>query len=142
MLLVSSCNRSVPHNEHLYDKVGFNPSRNPNDPDPSLHKVAPSYYYRYSPTVPPEQQGYAPQPQYYAPPQPQYVPQPQYAPQPYASYPQQVSGSRFYSNPYEVPQAQQYYNRAYDADQYYVPPSYYYGIERPQGGNIGNANRY
>jgi hypothetical protein len=132
-LLATSCNRSVPHDEYLYDKVGFAPSRNPNEPDPSLHKVVPNYYYRYGPTVPAEQ-GYAPQPQpqYYAPPQPQYA-QPPYRAQPY----QQQGGSRFYSNPYDVPPSQ-YYNQPYDADQYYVPPSYYYGVEQQKFQKVSN----
>jgi hypothetical protein len=37
-------------------------------------------------------------------------------------------GSRFYSDPYAIPPANQYYQR-YDMDQYYVPPNYYNNVE-------------
>ncbi len=78
------------------------------------------------------------QQQYYQPPQYQPYGQQQYqqVPQGYGyqqqgqmPYGQRVqSGSRFYSNPYDVPPAPQYYGR-YDTDQYYVPPTYYNNVE-------------
>jgi len=56
-----------------------------------------------------------------------------YAPQPYQQqyYPQQYyrPNSRAYSNPYTLPQ--QYASPYYDTDQYYVPPTNYYNIEKP-----------
>ena len=54
-----------------------------------------------------------------------------YYPRPY--YQQQrfkTPNSRAYSNPYASPQ--QYSSPIYDADQYYVPPTQYYNIEKPQ----------
>lgn len=46
--------------------------------------------------------------------------------------------SRFYNNPYVLPQ--QYASPYYDIDQYYVPPNNYYNIERPQ--NSGSNNKF
>lgn len=79
---------------------------------------APDYYYRQG-----VQQPYPPQPypQHRAPqPYPQQVP---YGQQQYPPH----AGSRFYSNPYAIPSASSPYYQHYDADQYYVPPSYSYG---------------
>ena len=54
-----------------------------------------------------------------------------YYPKPYyqQQYPKKPN-SRAYSNPYAFPQ--QYSPPLYDADQYYVPPTQYYNIEKPQ----------
>lgn len=75
----------------------------------------PQSYYQQAP------QGYYAQPQPYY----QQAPQGYYAPQPQPYYqPQVVPASRFYSNPYAIPpanQAPQYY----DSDQYYAAPTYY-----------------
>ncbi len=85
--------------------------------------------------VPNSNQFYYGQPKYQQQPYQQpYPPQYQQAPQqaPYY-YPQQQSyyppqgGSRFYSNPYAIPATTQY--PYYDADQYYVPPTYYNNLE-------------
>jgi hypothetical protein len=109
LLLVFSCSSDP----YLYDRTGFDQDArpvvapNPNSPKP----VAPDYYRQqqygapYQQQMPP--QGYAPYPQSYG-------------------YPQQYQGggSRYYSNPYAIPPATQYYQR-YDVDQYYVPPTYY-----------------
>lgn len=150
-----SCSKS----NFLYDKVGFDAGTMPADKNPNNPvKVAPDYYYRqqgnYQPNQnmpyqqqyqqqpqqqmqqqpPPQQmqQQQAPQPQtqqyqqqtsyvqmpYQQPQQHQYAPPVYQAPQP---------GSRFYSNPYAIPPSPYYPN--YDADQYYVPPAYYNGLE-------------
>lgn len=81
-------------------------------------------------------QGYVPtQPVYQQ--QPYYQQQqPYYQQQQYRSPYQQrvVPGSRFYSNPYAIPPSTQY--PQYDADQYYVPPTYYQNIE-PEVGQYG-----
>lgn len=121
LLLLAACYSDS--NDHLYDKVGFDPGQAPYNPDPRINHAVPNYYYRYGPTVP--AQGYAPQPQY------QYAPPAQYAPYPGQAAPYQAPASRYYSNPYDVPPSP-YYNQAYDTDQYYVPPSYYYGQEYQQ----------
>lgn len=116
--------------EYLYDKVGFDPGSTLNPAqygNPRINKTAPDYYYRAAPTVP---QGYAPQQQYYAPP-PAYAYPPQQ--QPYVPQYQQAPGSRYYSNPYEIPSAPYGY-QAYDTDQYYTPPIAYYGAEPTQNG--------
>lgn len=66
-------------------------------------------------------QGYVPptyQQPYYAPQQQPYYQQPQRS-----LYQQRAPASRFYSNPYAIPPTNQY--PYYDADQYYVPPTYY-----------------
>ena len=120
-ILLSSCME-----EHLYDKVGFDPGTTPNAPDPRINRAAPDYYYRSAPTVP---QGYMPPP---------YYPQPYqgYAPSPY----QQVPASRYYSNPYAMPQSPYQ-----DVEQYYVTPNYYYGAEtdqQPSGSGYRPAMRY
>lgn len=117
--------------EHLYDKVGFDPGAAPNAAqygNPRINRTAPDYYYRAAPTVP---QGYNAPQQYYAPPPAYAYPQQQ---QPYVPQYQQVPASRYYSNPYEIPAAPYGYQQAYDADQYYTPPSAYYGAEPTQNG--------
>ncbi len=79
----------------------------------------------------PYQQPYPAQYQQAPQPAPYYYPQQQQGYYPPASpYPPQ-GGSRFYSNPYAIPAATQY--PYYDADQYYVPPTYYNNVEpQPQ----------
>ncbi len=42
-------------------------------------------------------------------------------------YSKQRGGSRYYSNPYAIPPSSRY--NVYDADHYYVPPSYY-GVDQ------------
>jgi hypothetical protein len=58
---------------------------------------------------------------------------------PPAQYPARVQpASRFYSNPYAIPATSRY--PQYDADQYYVPPTYYRNIEQPNNNSdIGTA---
>lgn len=129
-LALFSCYSYTDPKDYLYDKVGFDPGRVPNSSDPRLRQEAPDYYYRYGPTVPVS--NYAPQPQY------QYAPQ-QYSPYPARPYqPYQAPGSRFYSNPYEVPPSP-YQRQPYDADQYYVPPSGYYDQQEQRSGD--NINK-
>lgn len=82
------------------------------------------YYYGQPGGQVPYQQ--APQPYYYQQPQSYYPPVAPYQPQ---------GGSRYYSNPYAIPPSSQY--PYYDADQYYVPPTYYNNVERQQYGNPG-----
>ena len=75
-------------------------------------------------------QGYVPAQPRYQQQQPYYQQQqPYYQQQQYRSPYQQnvVPGSRFYSNPYAIPPSTQY--PQYDADQYYVPPTYYQNVE-------------
>ena len=72
---------------------------------------------------------------------PYYYQQPGYQRPYYQQYQQQnyqqynpygnTAGSRFYSNPYAMPAAPQYY----DSDQYYVPPQYYNNGDQPQSNN-------
>lgn len=64
----------------------------------------------------------------------------QYYQAPVVPYQQQYypPNSRAYNNPYVLPQ--QYASPYYDTDQYYVPPTNYYNIERPQSG--GASNKY
>ena len=59
----------------------------------------------------------------------QYAPTQQY--QPYY-----IPNSRAYTNPYALPQ--QYASPYYDTDQYYVPPTNYYNIERNQSSPASN----
>lgn len=129
-LNLSSCYKGSA--DHLYNNVGQSPEdiarSNPNSAlNLSPANInAPNYYYRYGPTVPA-----APTPVYVAPPQYQYN-----SPYPPQGYQQPYqAGSRFYSNPYDIPPSP-YYNQPYDSDQYYVPPSYYYNE-----GNQTSANR-
>ncbi len=127
--------------DHLYDKVGQDPEDIArSDSGAAINRNVPNYYYRYGPTVPAA-------PNYQA---PQYAP---YPAQPYAPYPAQQrgypqpyqggAGSRFYSNPYDIPPSP-YYNQPYDADQYYVPPSYYYneGAQTAAGQGTASTRRY
>jgi hypothetical protein len=119
LLLLAAC--YTDSQDHLYDKVGFDPGAAPYNPDPRINHSIPNYYYRYGPTVPVSN----------------YAPQYQYAPTGYAPHPpQQVApyqapASRFYANPYDIPPSP-YYAQPYDTDQYYVPPSYYYGQDQQQ----------
>ena len=138
-IILSSCASDKYDNENLYSSVGFDQGT---VPMMGQQKVGPDYFYRqaqgamgvgaYPQGVGANnyQQQFQPQPQF---PQPQYVPQPpQYYPQTYGSVvPYQVypnAGSRFYSNPYAIPPSP-YYSQ-YDVDQYYVPPTYSYGMEQ------------
>lgn len=59
-------------------------------------------------------------------------------PQYYQGYvqPYYQPNSRAYSNPYALPQ--QYATPYYDSDQYYVPPTNYYNIERNQNSPANN----
>jgi len=86
-----------------------------------------SPYTNYNPNPQPNyQNSYPYQNQYYNAPTPYYqAPAPYYQP-----------NSRAYSNPYILPQ--QYASPYYDTDQYYVPPSSYYNIERPQSSGANN----
>ena len=119
LTLVSACTQDHPY---LYDRPGFDAGDAPKgvvrNPDP-LVKAAPNYYQ--------EQQGH--QPQYYQQPPQQYYqqPVPAYA-VPNGYYQQrEAAGSRYYSNPYSIPPAGNYYQPRYDVDQYYKPPTYYGG---------------
>ena len=92
-------------------------------PTPAPAQNSNQYYYGQPQYQRPYQQQYQqPAPYYYAPQQPAYYP-------PASPYGQQ-GGSRYYSNPYAIPPSTQYPN--YDADQYYVPPTYYNNIESQQ----------
>lgn len=119
--LASSCGS----NTYLYDKSGFDEGILPKEQNPNGPvRVAPDYYYR-QPQYP-YQQPYPPQPY-----PPQAAPYPYQQPYP-PQYPQRIppqGGSRFYSNPYAIPPSDYY--PQYDADQYYVPPTYYQNIEKP-----------
>ena len=79
----------------------------------------------YVPPAPRYQKPYYQQNPYYHTPQPQYR-------SPYQRG--VVPGSRFYSNPYAIPPSNQY--PQYDADQYYVPPTYYQNVE-PEFDQLG-----
>jgi len=132
-LLLSSCYLGN-DNESLYNQVGQDPADVQSSQRPRSNQAVPNYYYRYGPTVPASPEYAQAQQQYqYQYSQQQYAPypgQPQQQQQQYAPYP--APASRFYSNPYEVPQASPYYANPYDADQYYVPPSHYYNQEQNQ----------
>ncbi len=111
LLLASSCSKDP----YLYDRTGFDADARPIvAPNPDAPKaVVPDYYRQQQYGVPYQQMP----PQGYVPTQPY--------PQNYGYPPQyQGGGSRYYSNPYAIPPATQYYQR-YDVDQYYVPPTYY-----------------
>ena len=138
---LSSCVSDKYDNDNLDNSVGFDQGSMPMQ---GQQKVAPDYFYRQAQgamgggTYPqgggapayPQQQYQLPQQQY--PPQYQQQPQQQYYPQtygtvaPYQVYPN--AGSRFYSNPYAIPPSPYY--PQYDVDQYYVPPTYSYGMEQ------------
>lgn len=109
--------------ENLYDQVGQDPAEFPKKRQRAASQAVPNYYYRYGPTVPASPEYDQVQYQYN---QQQYAPYPVQPQQQYAPYP--ASASRFYSNPYDIPQQAS----PYDADQYYVPPSYYYNQEQNQ----------
>lgn len=99
-LIISSCGKTV----YLYDQVGFEPGERPNENvNSNSGGPVPGYYYRSAPTY-----GNSYPPQY----------------QPAQPYSQRAPGSRFYSNPYDIPPSP-YYPNNYDVDQYYTPPSYY-----------------
>ena len=112
-LLLTSCYGEDPY---LYDRPGFDYGTRPVvAPNPRAPvRVAPDYYYRQ----PAQQNYYQQQQQRY---------------QPYNN--QGYGGSRYYSNPYAMPPQGAYPN--YDADQYYVPPTYYNNSDY-QGGAGGS----
>ena len=140
---LSNCASDKYDNDNLYSSVGFDQGSMPMQ---GQQKVTPDYFYRQAqgamgggaypqgggaPAYPQQQYQQPQQPPQYP---PQYQPQPQqqYYPQtygtvsPYQVYPN--AGSRFYSNPYAIPPSPYY--PQYDVDQYYVPPTYSYGMEQ------------
>jgi len=131
LIILASCSTDKYDNESLYNSVGFDQG---SLPIAGQQKVAPDYFYRQAQGA----MGGAPYPQQQF--QTTQYPQPQYYPQTYGSnMPYQVypnPGSRFYSNPYAIPPSPYY--QQYDGDQYYVPPTYSYGME--QSGT--NSNRF
>ena len=135
IVFLSSCSRDKYDNETLYNSVGFDQGSMPNQGS-GQQKIAPDYFYRQAQGG--MGGGAMPNPGY----QPQYqqqIPQQQYYPPNYASPPYQVypnAGSRFYSNPYAIPPSPYY--PQYDVDQYYVPPTYSYGME--QSGSPSNRS--
>ena len=142
LVILSSCASDKYDNDTLYNSVGFDQGSVPMSGQ-SQQKIAPDYFYRQAqggmgggmpqggaPQYP-QQQPYQMQ-QPYQPPQ-QYYP-PTYGSAPYQVYPN--AGSRFYSNPYAIPPSPYY--PQYDVDQYYVPPTYSYGME--QSGAPSNRN--
>lgn len=58
----------------------------------------------------------------------------QQQPQAYPYY-GQAPGSRFYSNPYAIPPSASTQYQYYDADQYYVPPTYQNNVEPQYNAN-------
>ncbi|NBX52935.1 MAG: hypothetical protein EBT63_04725 [Proteobacteria bacterium] len=125
----SCTSRDKYDNEELYNSVGFDPGTAPKTNQNPV-KISPDYYYKQAQVgmgqQPQYQPPYQPQPQYQNPPYPsQYYP-PSYSSPPYQVYPN--AGSRFYSNPYAIPPSPYY--QQYDVDQYYVPPTYSYGMEQ------------
>lgn len=117
LIAISSCSKQI----YLYDQVGFEEGRRPNESVTGSNSggPVPNGYYRTAPTAPYQQNNYAPYPpQQYQQPYQQPAYQPPYQP-PY----QPVPASRFYSNPYAIPASP--YPSTYDADQYYVPPNQY-----------------
>ena len=147
IVFLSSCSRDKYDNETLYNSVGFDQGSMPNAGS-GQQKIAPDYFYRQAqggmgggyqgqggPVMP--NPGYQPQ---YQQQMQQQMPQQQYYPPNYASPPYQVypnAGSRFYSNPYAIPPSPYY--PQYDVDQYYVPPTYSYGMEQ-SGAPSNRAN--
>lgn len=113
---------------YVYDGTGYDAGARPVvAPNPNIIQRAPDSYYRQpQPYYPQQQNYYQAQPQPYYPQQQNYGQQQQYQPAPYNGAP----GSRFYSNPYSVPQPSYYPN--YDVDQYYVPPTNYNNVEPEQ----------
>lgn len=144
LLILASCASDKYDNDALYNSVGFDQGSAPNMGQ-GQQKIAPDYFYRQAQGgmgvgMP---QGGAPQylqqqpyqmPQPYQPPQ-QYYP-PTYGSAPYQVYPN--AGSRFYSNPYAIPPSPYY--PQYDVDQYYVPPTYSYGMEQSGAPSNRNSN--
>lgn len=127
-LFLSSCSRDKYDNETLYNSVGFDQGSLPNG-GAGQQKIAPDYFYRQAQGA--MGGGYQGQGGGYPPQYQQQMPQQQYYPPNYASPPYQVypnAGSRFYSNPYAIPPSPYY--PQYDVDQYYVPPTYSYGMEQ------------
>lgn len=125
--ILTSCSRDKYDYEELYSNVGFEPGTSPSIGQNS-GRVPSDYFYRQAQMGMGNQQPYQqqPQPQFQNPPYPtQYYP-PNYSSPPYQVYPN--AGSRFYSNPYAIPPSPYY--PQYDADQYYVPPTYSYGMEQ------------
>jgi len=129
LINLSSCSSDKYDNDNLYNSVGFDQG---SLPMAGQQKIAPDYFYRQAqgamgagaypqggqaPSYP--QQQFQPQPQ-------QYYPQTYGSVAPYQVYPN--AGSRFYSNPYAIPPSPYY--PQYDVDQYYVPPTYSYGMEQ------------
>jgi hypothetical protein len=104
---------------YLYDRYGFDPGTRPDSNSNYYRQPQPSYPQQYSP----------------APPYP--VPAQPYNANPYQVYPS--PGSRFYGNPYAIPPSS-YYPPQYDVDQYYVPPTYGYGIENQQNNFLPNKS--
>ncbi|OFW80280.1 MAG: hypothetical protein A2887_06080 [Alphaproteobacteria bacterium RIFCSPLOWO2_01_FULL_40_26] len=133
-LLSCSAKNQYPH---LYDKTGFDQGGRPQENNPNTPtRIAPDYYYRQSP------QAHIPQampPQYQQPYQQPPYPQVPYQ-HPYSGSPYTTPGSRFYSNPYAIPPSPYY--PQYDADQYYVPPAYQYGIEPQPNDATKNSRAY
>ena len=143
IVFLPSCSRDKYDNETLYNSVGFDQGSMPNQGS-GQQKIAPDYFYRQAqggmgggyqgqgggamPNAgyPPQYQQQMPQQQYYP---------PNYASPPYQVYPN--AGSRFYSNPYAIPPSPYY--PQYDVDQYYVPPTYSYGMEQ-SGAPANRAN--
>lgn len=153
--MFSSCSSDKYDNDNLYSSVGFDQGSMPMQ---GQQKIAPDYFYRqaqgamgggaYSqgvgaPAYPqqqfqPQQQQYQGQPQYQPPQLQQYYPQTYGSVAPYQVYPN--AGSRFYSNPYAIPPSPYY--PQYDVDQYYVPPTYSYGMEQSGApSNRSNSSR-
>ena len=142
-VLLSGCSHDKYDNETLYNSVGFEPGSAP-VLDPRA-KYSSDYYYRQAQIGGSQMNGSAqmyqgkmpaqpPMVQYQAPYPAQYYP-PSYSSPPYQVYPN--AGSRFYSNPYAIPPSPYY--QQYDADQYYVPPTYSYGME--QSGNRNSLSQ-
>ena len=128
IVFLSSCSRDKYDNETLYSSVGFDKGTLPNG-GLGQQKIAPDYFYRQAQGG--MGGGYQGQGGGYPPQYQQQMPQQQYYPPNYASPPYQVypnAGSRFYSNPYAIPPSPYY--PQYDVDQYYVPPTYSYGMEQ------------
>ncbi len=143
ILLLSACGGNDPY---LYDRTGFDEGTRPVvAPNPrSPVQTPPDYYYRQPYQQP--QAPYNPQQPAYAQP-PAYQQPPVYAqPAPSRAYPQQYQnggGSRYYSNPYAMP-PQPGYSPYYDSDQYYAPPTTYYGnpesVDRAPSGAQGDSH--
>jgi len=140
LLLNFSCARDTYDNETLYNSVGFDPGTAPQQ---NQVKISQDYYYRQvapNNQYPNAQMPY-PAPQYQMPPTPYgssgYYPPNYNQTPPYQVYPN--AGSRFYSNPYAIPPSPYY--PQYDADQYYVPPTYSYGMEQSNSPRASTINR-